>query len=249
MFGFEQFLALNRWLTGMWRLVWLNLVWLAVTVLGLGILGFGPATYALAKGLDRWLRCGQTVPVTRTFFRDALELRWRPVLVGLMLQGAGAVILVNLMSLRNWYLYAANVGALVVLGVITAYVFAVMAALDVRGLRAQFSGALLLGVGSLHLTIIGTTAVAIAYALMLRFAAPAFLLFGASLPAFVVTLIVRRILRDLQGGPTEPSSTTTPHPVPLSAGAIGRTDASAHHPMPVSTGLTSPRKDSRNDLS
>src|SRR5699024_5348920 len=47
MFGFEQFLTLNRWLTGFWRLAWLNILWILVTVLGLGVLGIGPASYAL----------------------------------------------------------------------------------------------------------------------------------------------------------------------------------------------------------
>jgi len=233
MFGFEQFLTLNRWLTGMWRLAWLNILWAVVTILGLGVLGFGPASYALAKYMDRWLRHGQTPPVTRTFFRDVVQRRWQPVLIGVVLQGAGAVILVNLMSLTNWYLHVANLGALVVVGILAAYVFAVMAALDLHGLRAQFSGALLLGLGSLHWTIIGTTAVAICYALMFRFAVPLFALFGAALPAFVVALIVRRILRELQTAPTAPSTTEKTYPVRLSAGRAGRTEASSRRPMSV----------------
>ena len=147
MFGFEQFVRINQWMTGLWRLAWLNLLWIAVTVLGLGILGVGPASYALAKYLDRWFRHGQTPPVTRTFLRDALELRWRPVLVAGVLMGAGAVILVNLMSLGDWYLRVANLLALAVLWIIAAYVFTVLAALDVQGLRAQLVSALLLGVG------------------------------------------------------------------------------------------------------
>lgn len=198
MFGLEQFLTLNRWLTGFWRLAWLNVLWSVVTVLGLGVLGVGPASYALAKYLDRWFRHGQTPPPARTFFRDARELGWHPVRMGLVLQAAGAVILVNLLSLNNWYLHAANLAALVVLGVITAYVFAVMVTLDLRGLRAQLSGALMLGIGSLHWTVLGTTAVLIGYGLMFRFAVPLLALLGAALPFFVVTLVVRRILRDLE---------------------------------------------------
>ena len=86
-------MTLNRWLTGFWRLAWLNILWLAVTVLGLGVLGAGPASYALAKYLDRWFRHGETPPAASTFFRYARELRWHPVLMGLILQAAGAVIL------------------------------------------------------------------------------------------------------------------------------------------------------------
>lgn len=208
MFGFEQFLTLNRWLTGFWRLAWLNALWILVTLLGLGVLGIGPASYALAKYLHRWFRHGQTPPTTRTFLREARELRWHPVLVGGVLLAAGAIIFVNLVSLSNWYLRAANIGALAALWIITAHVFFVMAALDMTGLRAQLSSALLLGVGSLHWTILGTTAVVGGYLLMMRFAVPLLLLFGIGLPAVVFAAICARTLRDLEPDP-DPAADST----------------------------------------
>src|SRR5699024_1652462 len=137
------------------------------------------------KYLHRWFRHGQTPPMASTFLREARELRWQPVLVGAALLAAGAIIVVNLVSLSDWYLRAANVGALAVLWIISAYVFFVMAALDVKGLRTQLSSALLLGMGSLHWTILGTTAVVCGYVLMIRFAMPLLLLFGIGLPAVV----------------------------------------------------------------
>ena len=208
MFGFEQFLTLNRWLTGFWRLAWLNILWILVTVLGLGVLGIGPASYALAKYLHRWFRHGRTPATTRTFLREARELRWQPVLVGGILLTAGAIIFVNLVSLSDWYLRAANVGALTVLWIITAHIFFVMAALDVKGLRAQLSSALLLGVGSLHWTILGTTAVVSGYLLMLRFAVPLLLMFGIGLPAVVFAAICARTLRDLEPAPDQAADST-----------------------------------------
>lgn len=221
MFGFEQFLTMNRWLTGFWRLAWLNILWIVVTVVGLVVLGVGPASYALAKYLHRWFRHGETPPMTRTFLREARELRWHPVLVGVVLQAAGAVIYVNLMSLGDWYLRAANVGALALLWVISAYIFFVMAALDVKGLRAQLSSALLLGLGSLHWTILGTTAVAIGYLLMVRFAVPLLLMFGIGLPAVVFAAICARILRDLEPDPAQ-TTDSTPR---IEAHPAERTDA------------------------
>ncbi|NMA78188.1 MAG: DUF624 domain-containing protein [Actinomycetales bacterium] len=216
MFGFEQFVTINQWLTGLWRLAWLNLLWIVVTVLGLGVLGVGPASYALAKYLHRWFRHGETPPPARTFFRYCLELRWRPVLVAAVLMGAGGIMLVNLMSLSDWYLRAANLLALAVLWIITAYIFTVLAALDVQGLRAQLVSALLLGLGSLHWTILGTTASVVSLALMLRFAVPLLVLFGVALPAAVFALICSRILRDLDS------------PQRTDALPTRRTDASSH---------------------
>lgn len=222
MFGIEQFLTLNRWLTGFWRFAWLNILWLVVAVLGLGVLGVGPASYALAKYLDRWFRHGETPPVAPTFFRSARELRWHPVLMGLILQAAGAVILVNLLSLTDWYLRAANLLALAVLWILTAYVFFVMAALDLCGLRAQLSGALLLGLGSLHWTVLGTTAVLAGYGFMIRFAVPLLAMFGVALPAVVFAAICRRILRDLE---TDPPPARTPVLSRTAARPAERTDA------------------------
>src|SRR5699024_6874692 len=161
------------------------------------LLGVGPATYAFAKYVDRWFRLGELPPVTRTFRGYLTELRWRPVLVSWLLLAAAAVIWVNLLSVPSWYLRMANLAALVVLAVIGAYVYFVLAAMDVPSLRSTFSAALLLGVGSLHWTIIGTTAVTGTYWLMYRFAAPMLLLVGVALPVAVVGLIVRPVFRQL----------------------------------------------------
>src|SRR5690625_5922565 len=139
---------LNHILSGFYRLIWLNLLWIATCVLGLGLLGVGPATYAFAKYVDRWFRLGELPPVTRTFRGYLTELRWRPVLVSWLLLAAAAVNWVNLLSVPSWYLRMANLAALVVLAVIGAYVYFVLAAIDVPSLRSTFSAALLLGIGS-----------------------------------------------------------------------------------------------------
>ena len=230
MFGFEQFVALNRRLAGIWRLAGLNLLWIAVTAAGLGVLGAGPASYAMAKYLHRWFRHGETPPLVPTYLRYARELRWQPVLMGGVLLLAGGIVLVNLLSLSDWYLQAANLVALAVLWIITAYVFTVLAALDVQGLRAQLVSALMLGIGSLHWTILGTTAVVIGYGLMLRFAVPLLALFGVGLPAAVFAAICSRILRDLEPSSAE-EPRTTPRPLAHSA---ARTVARSRRPSSVS---------------
>src|SRR5699024_10318972 len=94
---------------------------------------------------------------------------------------------------------------------------------DVHGLRAQLVSALMLGIGSLHWTILGTTAVVIGYGLMLRFAVPLLALFGVGLPAAVFAAICSRILRHL-----EPSSAEEPHPTPRPL----RRHARPHPPRP-----------------
>lgn len=193
MLSYEGLVRLNHLLSGFYRLIWLNLLWIATTVIGLGIVGVGPATYAFAKYVDRWFRLGELPPVAATFRGYVTERRWRPVLISWVLLGVAAVIGVNLLSVSNWYLRVANLLALVVLAVIAAYVYFVLAALDVTTIRSTLSAALLLGLGSLHWTIIGTTAVAALYWLMYRFAALLLPFVGIALPIAVVGLIVRGV--------------------------------------------------------
>ena len=239
MFGFEQFVALNRRLAGIWRLAGLNMLWIAVTVAGLVVLGAGPASYAMAKYLHRWFRHGETPPLVPTFLRYARELRWQPVLVGAVLLLAGGIVLVNLLSLTDWYLRVANLLALAVLWIIAVHVFTVLAALDVQGLRSQLVSALLLGLGSLHWTILGTTAVVIGYALMLRFAVPLLAMFGVALPAAVFAAICSRILRDLEPSETEDPRTAPrlpAHPATRTVARSRRTSSAADAVRPLTKG-------------
>ena len=227
LFSFEQFVTLNRWLAGFWRLIWLNLLWTAVTLLGLVVVGIGPASYALAKYLDGWFRRGEVPPTTRTFLRFALERGARPVVMGWLMLAAAAVIGVNLLSLTDWYLRAANLVALGVLVLIGSYVFFVMAATSVVGMRRQIVTALLLGLGSLHWSVLGATGVVIAYVAMFRFAMPLLFLLGAVLPAVVVTVILRAVWRDL----ADPAS--------AGPGASAAPPARARHPRAAHRGAHS----------
>lgn len=229
LFSFEQFVTLNRWLGGLWRLIWLNLLWTAVTLLGLVVIGIGPASYALAKYLDGWFRHGHLPPPTRTFLRYAREQGARPVLMGWLLLAAGTVIGVNLLSVTDWYLRAANLVALGALALVAAYVFFVMAATDVIGFRRQIITALLLGLGSLHWSVLGASGVAIAYVVMFRFAMPLLFLLGTVLPALVVAQILRAAWHEAPDtGNAVPRS---PRAVRIGAHSSSRrSDASANGP-------------------
>lgn len=204
MFSFEGFVRIDAVCRGLFRLAYLNLLWLATTLLGLVVLGFGPASYAMATYLDRWLRHGETPPPTRTFVAAVREATGRSVLVGAILLGAGAVIVTNVFLAPAWIVQALNVVALVVLGVAAAYVFPVMAATDLPTAGRQLAAALLLGFGSLHWTILGATAVGLVEWLLWQYATPLLLLFGASLPAFAVALVTRIVFRPLVESPEVP---------------------------------------------
>lgn len=209
MFSFEGFARLNAFLGGVYRMAWLNLLWLAVTLLGLVVVGIGPASYAMAKYIDRWFRLGQTPPVMRTFLGCCREQGWRPVLVGWLLLAAGGVIAVNLLRVESGYVRALNIVMLALVVIVAAFVFFVMAALDVDTIPRQLASALLIGLGSLHLTIIGAAATALLTWLLARYASPLLVVFGVGIPATAAGLIARRAFRDLDVSARE-SGTTTP---------------------------------------
>lgn len=187
----------------------------ATTVLGLGVVGFGPASYALAAYLDRWVRHGETPPPARTFWRLVRERTWHAVLVGWVLLGTGTVVVTNVLQAADGTVRALNVVALVALVVVAAYVFPVMAATDITSLPRQLGAALLLGLGSLHWTVLGATVVAATTWLLWHLATPLLLLFGAAIPALVVALVTRIVFSPLVESPGLPGRTTHhPHGTP-----------------------------------
>lgn len=230
MFSFDGFVRINAFLVAIYRVAYLNLLWATTTVGGLGLLGIGPASYALAKYMDRWLRGGETPPPARTFWRYARERVWQSSLVAWILLAVGGVVVTNVFLATSWYLQAANVGALVLLGVVTTYVYPVMAATDLATVPRQLAAALLIGFGSLHWTILGATAVGLTCWLLWQFALPLLVMFGVGIPACATALVTRVIFRGLTGerSAVESPASTSPgltSPIPAAPSAATPTSA------------------------
>jgi uncharacterized membrane protein YesL len=197
MFSFEGFVRISTFLRGVYRVAYLNLLWIAATALGLVVFGIGPASFAVAAYIDRWFRFGETPPVTRAFIAHLRAQYWRTAAVGWILLAAAAVVVTNIFAASSWILQFANVVALVVIAIIAAYVFPVMAATEVRGIHRQIAAAALIGFGSLHWTIIAGAVVAATVWLLAAFAAPLLLLFGVGIPAAAVGFVTRIIFGQL----------------------------------------------------
>lgn len=216
MLSFEGFVRINTAATAIYRLVYLNLLWIATTMLGLVVVGFGPASYALAAYLDRWVRFGETPPPARTFFRLVRTQTWHAIVVGWILLGAGAIVLTNVYQAPNGTVRALNVVALVALVIVAAYVFPVMAATEVASIPRQLASALLIGLGSLHWTILGAAVIGATTWLLWHFATPLLALFGAGIPALVVAWVTRIIFLPLVESPVLPGRTAHhPHDLPV----------------------------------
>jgi uncharacterized membrane protein YesL len=212
MFSWEAFLRLNTFLQGMFRIAYLNLLWIAATVLGLVVFGIGPASFAVAAYIDRWFRFGETPPVTRTFIGYLRTHYWQSAAMGWILCGASAIAITNIFLATTWIMQFVNVVALVVIGIIAAYVFPVMAATDIRGIHRQVPAALLLGVGSLHWTIVATAAVAAVAWLLVSFALPLLVLFGIGIPATAIGFVTRIAFGALAADAADDATTQTSPP-------------------------------------
>jgi uncharacterized membrane protein YesL len=209
MFSYEAFMRLNLFLRAVYRVAYLNLLWVAATVLGLVVFGIGPASYAVAAYIDGWFRRGETPPVTAAFIGHLRARYWPATAMGGILLATSAIVVTNIFTGPSWLLQFVNVVALVVIGIIAAYVFPVMAATDIRGLHRQIVAALLIGLGSLHWTIVATAAVAAVVWLLASFALPILVLFGIGIPAAAIGGVTRSIFGRLAAEET-PTSPTTP---------------------------------------
>ena len=205
MFSFEGLVRINQFLLGVYRVAYLNLLWIAGTLLGLVVFGIGPASYALAAYIDRWFRLGETPPVTRTFIGYFRAQYWRAAAMGWILLAATAIVVTNIFAATSWMLQFANVLALVVIGIIAAYVFPVMAATDVQGIHRQIAAALMIGFGSLHWTIVASAVVAGTVWLLFAFALPLLVLFGVGIPAAAIGFVTRIVFGQLADDATQTS--------------------------------------------
>ncbi|MFB7249986.1 YesL family protein [Microbacterium sp. NPDC056234] len=220
MFSFEGFMRINLFLRGIYRIAYLNLLWIAATVAGLVVFGIGPASYAVAAYIDRWFRFGETPPVTRAFVGHLRTHYWRSAAMGWIVSAAAAIAITNIFLATDWILQFANVLALIAVGIVAAYVFPLMAATDVRGLGRQLGTALMIGIGSLHWTIVATAAVAATFWLLANYALPLLFLFGIGIPAaavgFVTRIVFGRLVADaaaeeLHTSPPRARETTRVH--------------------------------------
>jgi len=197
MFSYEGLMRLNSFLTGVYRMVYLTLLWLVTTLAGLIIFGLGPASYALAAYIDGWFRLGDQPPITRTFFQKVRVEFWRSAAMGWVLIVAGTIIGTNIFSASSWELRFANVVALFLLFVAGAYVFPIAVATDQVAIHRRFAAAFLVGIGSLHWTIIAAAATAGWMWLLYTFALPILPLFAMVVPATAIGLITRSVFRQL----------------------------------------------------
>lgn len=193
----EKINKMNTAMIAVLKIAYLNLLWLITVIAGLGIFTFGPATYAMMKYYDQWLRLKEEPPVAKSFYRYFKENFKQSFLVGLFYEFTIFVIAANLFTVANWYLQVGNIIVLLVILCSFTHVFTLMSAIGYSKILDLFKATSLLGFGYLHYTIICWTIIAAFYLICSAYVPAVIFLFGGGLVGFILSTAGRIVLKDL----------------------------------------------------
>ena len=201
----EKISRMNEIMISVLTVVYLHFLWMLFSLVGLGIFGVGPASYAMMKYYDRWLRLKERPPITKSFvlffkerYRQSLLFSWIYLVIVSM-------IAVNLFATASWYIQVANVLILIVIQFIFTHVYTIMAATKFKTMFEIIRGSALLGLGYLHYSILAWTLLIGGYVL-LGIYFPAILIFaGAGLAGLILAYPGKLILQTWT--PTEETET------------------------------------------
>lgn len=189
---------MNEILSGILKVAYLNFLWTIFTILGLGVFSIGPATYAMIKCYDRWLRFGESIPVAKSFWQFFKERYWQSAIVSWLYLIVGIILVSNIFFNRLWSIQMVNVLMLILVLFSLTHIYTIMVATTYQKLGAIFKGAFLLGFGYLHYTLIIWTSLGVFYYLTASFAPGFLFVFGIGLMGFAFSLGGKIILKDFQ---------------------------------------------------
>lgn len=188
----DKMLRVNDFLLAVFKVVLLQILWLCVTLLGGVIFGIGPATYALMKTYDRWLRLKEQPAVIRQFFLYSRERFRQSVLISWLIGILLGIVVTNLFTAGSWYVQMANLLFLIALLFMFTNVYSVMAAVKYPSLKDILKGSLLLGFGYLHYSIITWTILIVGYLLIATYLPIIIVVAGVSMCGFIIATSAKK---------------------------------------------------------
>lgn len=194
----ENLQKINNVFIGMFKIIYLNILWFAFSILGLGVFGIGPATYAMSKYLDQWLRLKREIPITKNFTHYFFERYWQSVAISLIYAAGLVIVLVNLFNLKNNSLRIVNIVFLFFILVAFTHVFKVMVSTNFKKIYELIRGAFLLGFGYLFQTALAWVVIGAIYLIISKFVPILLPIYGIGFVGFVLNLDGNWILRNLE---------------------------------------------------
>ncbi|WP_291292130.1 YesL family protein [Enterococcus sp.] len=193
----EKINRINTVMIGFLTIAYLHVLWLLFTLFGLVIFGAGPATYAMMKYYDRWLRLKEHPPITKSFFHFFKERYRQSLLVSWLYGGVMLILITNIFSPLRWYFQVANVLVLIVSQFMFTHVYTVMAATKFATIKEILRGSALLGLGYLHYSIISWTVLIGCYILASLYLPASLFFFGIGFAGFVLAIPGKLILQEM----------------------------------------------------
>jgi uncharacterized membrane protein YesL len=193
----EKINRINTVMIGFLTIAYLHVLWLLFTLFGLVIFGAGPATYAMMKYYDRWLRLKEHPPITKSFFHFFKERYLQSLLVSWLYGGVMLILITNIFSPLRWYFQVANVLVLIVSQFMFTHVYTVMAATKFATIKEILRGSALLGLGYLHYSIISWTVLIGCYILASLYLPASLFFFGIGFAGFVLAIPGKLILQEM----------------------------------------------------
>jgi uncharacterized membrane protein YesL len=193
----EKINQMNNLLIGFLTVAYLHLLWILFTIAGLVIFGAGPATYAMMKYYDRWLRLKEQPPITKSFFLYYKERFRQSLLVSWLYGGIMLILITNIFSPLAWYFQVANVLVLLVIQFVFTHVYTVMAATNFETIKEILRGSALLGLGYLHYSIISWTILIGGYILASIYLPALIFFFGIGFAGFILAIPGKLILQEM----------------------------------------------------
>lgn len=200
----EKIDKMNSYLIGFLKILYLNLLWLGFTLLGLVVFGIGPATYALTKYYDQWLRLKNEPHVTRSFYQYYKERFWQSCLVTLVAGGAIGIVVVNFFYAKNYYIRIVNMVFIFLLLIGFSHIFKVMVATNFQKFYEIVRGSFLLGFGYLLQTVVAWVIIIGVYLLLAKLMPILIFILGISFVALILTVAGNIIIKNLYRTDVEP---------------------------------------------
>ncbi len=188
---------INSIFTSILNLVYVNILWVLFTLLGLGVFGIGPSTYALVSICRQWIR-GNSVPVFKTYWQYYKENFKESVIISWIYLFVGFVLVVDLLTVTNWYLRVALliVGCIYLLSLV--YIFPIMAHYNWNGIFLKIKMSFLFGIACLQYSLIFFLVVGVLYWAAITFFPGVLTFFGVSFLFVLITWTANQVFTRME---------------------------------------------------
>lgn len=190
----EKIERTNSILNYILKIAYINFLWIITTCMGIVFFSIGPATYAMFKCYDQWLRLNKEVNLTKSYFSFFKEKYKQSMLISWIYIIVFTIFIANIFLNKIWIIQITNVLMMIFVLFTLTYVFSIMATTNYKNIFQILKGAALLGFGYLHYSIIVWTVIFISAYLLSNFAPAVLFLFGAGAIGFACSIVNKKVL-------------------------------------------------------